>query len=277
MPSRSNLVFATAIAALSGAASGQAFAFNDDFESYATGGLPGAPWADVITRIDNPTIASPTATVVNTTDAFGAQTQAIRTREEIGTSQGILTAIPTFSELSLSVDVRLDQFVDNTSGSTWTAAMGFIQDGPADDFNQNPQAVVYASALAPTFRIYIDNGGQVFDFALTSTGPTRLDTWYNLSFVMDTSTGFLDVKVTDIATGQVEGSVIGFLPSSFDSAFAQYDAVAFFDGEYGSTTFNQSGIATFDNVAITAVPAPGPAAAALAGLCIASSRRRRTA
>jgi len=265
-----------AVAVMTAGASARDFTFQDDFESDAAGGLPGAPWSDVSTRIDNPTNPSPTARVVTTTDAFGTQTQAVQTTDSIGTSQGILTAIPTLSELSLNLDFRLDQFVNNTSGSTWTAAMGFIQDGPADDLNQNPHAVVYASAFSPIFRVYIDNGGQRFDFALNSTGPMRLDTWYSLSFAMDTDTGFIDVSVTDIATGLVEASISGSLPSSFDSAFAQYDAVAFFDGEYGGSGLTQGGIATFDNVSIVAVPAPGTAAAALLGLGVTSARRRRS-
>ena len=274
MAIRSDVFGAAAIAAVTAGASAQNFNFQDDFESYAIGRLPGTPWADVSTRIDNPTNPSPTTRVITTTDAFGAQTQAVQTIDSIGTSQGILTEIPTRSELSLNLDFRLDQFVNNTSGSTWTAAMGFIQDGPANDLNQNPHAVVYASAFSPNFRGYIDNSGRQFDFALTSSAPMRLDTWYSLSFSMDTEAGFIDVAVTDIATGLVEASVAGFLPGSFDSAFAQYDAVAFFDGEYGGNGLTRGGIATFDNVSVTAVPAPGAATAALLGLAVAGQRRR---
>lgn len=256
-----------------GLSEGQAIILEDDFEGYTPDALPGGPWVDVTTRIDNPTVPSPSATVINTTDPFGNPTQALQTVDAIGTSSGILSEFTPVRSSMLSADLRIDQFTDVRRGATWSAAVGFLQDSLVDDLNSGPQAVIYASIGAPTFRVFVLNDGNAFDFEIPGS-TVELGTWVSVELSLDSLAGTLDASVTDPLSGQVLGQVSRTF-GSWSIADAQFDAVSFFDGEYNASGGSQGGLATLDNVRHTIIPAPsGVALATIAGLCLVQRRRR---
>lgn len=256
-------------AIVAGTASGQ---FVDDFESYAVGGSPGGVWVDASTRIDAPTVPAPSATIIETTDAFGNATRALQTVDAIGTSSGSLAQIDASLGGTMSMNLRIDQFTDVTRGATWSAAVGFLQDTGVADFNTGPQAVVYAGVGTPTFRVFVNNNGRFTDFAI-SGALVELDTWFNIELSIDSELGTVGARVVDIATGDVTGETTRAI-AGWSSADARYDALAFFDGEYQTVGGTQGGLATIDGVSFVAIPTPGAFAVLALGVSVAVRRRR---
>ncbi|MEM9661603.1 MAG: hypothetical protein AAF937_04765 [Planctomycetota bacterium] len=266
------LVGGAAIVTVVGGVWGQPVLLEDPFEAYGVGSLPGGPWGDVSSRIVSPTVASPTAAVIETTDAFGLPTRAIQTVDSIGTSSGVLSGFSPVNASRVTADVRIDQFTNVRRGATWSAAVGFLQDTGSDDFNTGPQAVVYAAVGAPEYRVFVKNDGNSFDFAIPGAAVT-LDSWVTIDIAMDAAAGSVVASVSDPVSGQTLGEV-GRTFDDWSPAAAQYDAVAFFDGEYNAVGGTQGGLATLDNVVHTVIPAPGGAAVlGVAGVVLARRRR----
>ncbi|MFT5423955.1 MAG: hypothetical protein ACI89L_001747 [Phycisphaerales bacterium] len=247
-------------------------AFTDDFEGYDTGQLPGSPWVDVNTRIDNPTVASPSARVVNTTGPDGEPTRAVRTAREFGTSSGILREINPAESHSLTMDVRIDRFTD-APGINWPGGIGFLQDLGAEDLNQDPQAILYAYS-DQRWHLFIKNGGANgtgIDLLLNATPTIQLAKWYTLQVDANTETGAFSATVYDATTNQRLGGV-NHTFADWDPAVGQFDAIAAFDGDANGGG-NFPGRSTFDNVKY--IPAPGPASLfLLSGLALGARRRR---
>lgn len=251
-------------------ASGQAF--TDDFESYEPGGLPGGGWLDINTRIDNPTIETPTAAVRASTGAQGEATQIVRVAREFGSSSGILREINPATSHSLTMDVRIDRFTD-APGVNWPGGIGFLQDLGAEDFNQDPQAILYAFS-DQRWHLFIKNGGvdgTGIDLLLDTTPTIQLAKWYTLRVDANTQTGAFSATVFDATTNQRLGGVnhefVGW-----DPAIGNFDAIAAFDGDYNGVG-NFPGRSSFDNVKY--VPAPGAASVLLLSGLALSARRRR--
>ncbi|MEO0630503.1 MAG: hypothetical protein AAFY46_07210 [Planctomycetota bacterium] len=259
------------MAAVAHGAASQQVLLDDGFESYQVGSLPSGPWADATSRIDAPTVPSPSATVIGTTDAFGNPTQALQTVDAIGTSSGVLAEFAPVRASRVTADVRIDQFTDVRRGATWSAAVGFLQDTGTDDFNTGPQAVVYAAIGAPTYRVFVLNDGNSFDFEIPGASIV-LDSWVTIDIAMDAVTGSVDASVIDPVSGTVLGSVARTF-ANWSTADAQYDAVAFFDGEYNTVGGTQGGQATLDNFVHTVVPAPGGIVVLAGGVFLLSRRR----
>lgn len=267
------LVGGAAIAMIvGGGVAAQTVLLEDSFEGYGLGGLPGGPWSDTTSRIAAPTVASPTATIIDTTDAFGNPTRAVQTVDAIGTSSGILSDFSPVNASRVTADVRIDQFTDVRRGATWSAAVGFLQDTGTDDFNTGPQAVVYAPIGAPEYRVFVLNDGNFFDFAIPGADIV-LDSWVTIDIAMNAAAGSVQASVSDPVTGRVLGDVTRTF-DTWSPADAQYDAVAFFDGEYNTVGGTQGGQATLDNFAHTVIPAPGGVAIVGAAGVLFSGRRR---
>lgn len=263
------LTAAGVLSAAQGAAE-QGVLLEDGFENAQLGALPGGPWVDVTSRIDAATIPSPTAVVVSTIDAFGNPTQALQTVDAIGTSSGVLAEFAPVPASSLRVDVRIDQFTDVRRGATWSAAVGFLQDTAVDDLNSGPQAVVYAAIGAVTYRVFVLNDGNAFDFAIPGA-VIDLGSWVTIELAIDSVAGSVEASVADPVTGQVLGQAARTF-ETWSAAEAQFDAVALFDGEYNAVGGSQGGQATLDNVVHTVIPAPGTAAV-FAGASLLLRRR----
>lgn len=245
---------------------------NDDFESYAPGTFPGAPWQDVSTRIDNPTVPAPTAFVLETTGADGLPTQAVQIVDNIGTSSGVMTEIQPADRHTLRMDVRIDQFSD-VRGS-WPGGIGFLQDEGASDFNADPQAVLYAWQDG-RWHLFVKNSPDGLPIRNTDrilAGIPRINpgTWYTLQLEIDTTTGVFDASVYNATTGELLGEdSLNF--TDWDPQFGRFDAIAAFDGE-GGTAGTVGGVSTYDNFSY--IPAPSAAIFAAVSAAMAAVRRR---
>lgn len=272
MSTSGSIAFVAAAGLVASSSIGQSVVLEDGFESYQVGTLPGGPWADATSRIDAPTVPAPSALLIDTTDAFGNPTRALQTVDAIGTSSGVLAEFAPVNASRVTADVRIDQFTNVRRGATWSAAVGFVQDTPGvEDFNFGPQAVVYAAVGTPTYRVFVSNDGNSFDFEIPGA-VVALDAWVTIDISIDAAAGSVEASVSD----PVSGAVLGEVARTFDmwsAAEAQYDAVALFDGEYNTVGGTQGGLATFDNVVHTVIPAPA-STAVLMGATLLLRRRR---
>lgn len=262
-----------AIAALMLAGTSAWGGVTDDFESYEVGQLPGGDWQDFSDWVANPTILSPSATLVQTTDAHGNQTQAVQIDGDgIGTSGGIGALVEHSRVQRFEADIRIDQRGDGNYPN-WTYAAGFFQVTDQTDPIRMPQALVYSLNTSRAFRLYIHNadgnGGLTNDVALDGA-LYELDTWYRIAIEVDTATGEFETSIINLETGE---QVVDHAHSvtNWNSDFGQYNMISVNDGEYGSRPGTLGNITTIDNV--THVPAPaGVGLLGLGALCVQRQR-----
>jgi len=291
MTNRALRLSAAMILAASGMAASAA-SLSDDFESYVPGNFPAAKWLDAAVPfpVAPPfvNLASPSAAVVATTDAFGVATQALQTAGSLGVSKGIYAAVPVSSSYSLVADIRTLRFANSDAGfvappSDWSMQLTFAQTGVAN-FSVAPQAGLYVSSLTHSWRFFLigANGGPLDDFDLGVTAA--LDTWYTVSLDIDAVGGSFHSVIRDTLTGNVlVDQTNGY--AGWQANYAAFDSISFFGGETGASdpavlgSTTTAAIAQVDNINIVAVPVPEPATwglmvAGLTALC--AVRRRRT-
>jgi len=247
----------------------------DDFEGYEVGSMPGGDWQDATDYIENSTIQSPSAGVIDTTDAFGNATRAVQIHENgIGTSGGIALRVEHTDIQRFETDIRIDQ-VGNGNYPNWTYAAGLFQETDQNDLIRMPQALVYSLNNSRGFRLYIHNadgnGGLTRDISLGSA-QYEPGSWYRIAMEVDTTSGDFITTVTDIATGE-EVVSHNLSIANWNSDFGQYDLISINDGEYGSNPGTIGNMTTIDNVSY--VPAPGAGLVLLCGGIFGTSRRRR--
>jgi len=212
---------------------GEPEGFGESFEDVLVGGQPGAPWLDIAERIDDPTVPSPTATVIDTIGADGEPTQALQLQDAIGTSQGIFAEIDPAAHHRVTANIRVDQYTDAVDGVSWPIALGLAQSGTGGDPSDDPHALVSVHADG-SWHLRILNG-RAGDPELDMTllfPEVELDRWYEVSLEAETATGSFRVELSDPATGELLGEQVALAPV-WDVGYAAYDAIAFFDGEYG--------------------------------------------
>ena len=218
----------------------------DDLESLTPGPLPQGIWEDMSTRVAGHPDPS-TCEVINTTDAFGAPTIAIQTKPILGGSTGFHTAAQFATVHDLTADVRVDTFGD---GQAWPTTVGFTMDDGAPDINGSPQCLIYPWFDGNWYFFLNEPNGDIY---LIITPPIVVGNWYTLNLRVDTSTGDINLLISDTATSQPLGG--GLINIDFDR---NYNRLSFFDGELPGTA-TTSAQATVDNIRYTATGVINPA------------------
>lgn len=255
-----------ALACVCGVANG---AITENFESYAPGSFPAGKWRDARTLIPGATSPNPSGTVITTTGPTGT-TKAFQTTRSVGTSQGIVTGIAPSSVVSISANVRYDNFdnSNNQNGGGWPMALGFFRWSGSDP-NFSPQVTLYADSTFKNWSLYIQTSADPMDFQFIrlTSAITATNTWYFLSLQVDTATGEIRSRVRPANSANFIVNDTRTI-AGWNSAFAQYNIAGAIDGEYG-TNATLGGRATVDNITVV----PGPGAIAL-GACLVIRRRR---
>ncbi len=254
--------------ALGWGATASATIISETFETYTPGTLPGGAWRDIAGSITNPTVPSPTGSVIETAGADGAGTRAFQISRLRGTSQGIIADIEVADMHRLEADVRIDAHPTPVFYGDWNASIGFIQDrGIAPDINENPQGVVYVYDGRWRFFGATVFGGNAID-VLLSDAPVVAGEWYHVRLDADTTDGSFDVLIRG-ATGGAEIERSLSIPN-WNPLLGRYDRIAAFDGDYSGQA-NLSGQFTIDNVVY--VPSPGVAMILALGMMVGGRRR----
>ena len=233
----------------------KAGSFTDDFESDAVGSFPAA-WGDV-RSVALPHTPLPSASIVATTDALGAPTQALQTVGATAVSRGVFRPIAPAPDHQLAADVRVDRFGSTGAGATpvtsWPLLLGVAELLPGSDLCCFPTAQVglYVSTLTRGFRLFSTDGAGVSNDIDLGAGAT-LDTWYHVDLDVEVATGTVHSRISDVLglTVLVDQSHVipGWTP-------AQFDVVSFFGGDLAAS--DVTGIGTLDRVSYAAVPEPG--------------------
>jgi len=256
-----------------GAATSTATGIVDTFEGYPLGSFPGPAWSDVASFDPQPPVGTlPSAFVVQTSDAFGAPTQALAVREENARVAGIYAPVPVSSTYSLAADLRVDRFSNDAPApaSDWAMQLTFAE--LQSNFYLTPQAGIYASSLTGGWRLFlIDSTNTVFDDEDLGL-PVTLGSWSRVAFDLDALTGAWHVTIGDVATSTTLLDKSGVF-ANWTASSALFDSVAFFDGDPDGTVAN---LAYVDNINVSATPVPEPGTLSLLALggLLGAGRRR---
>ncbi|MFG0313015.1 MAG: hypothetical protein ACF8LL_02345 [Phycisphaerales bacterium] len=176
----------------------------DDFESYAPGAFPAPFWQDAgLLHPDEPNPPIPSMVVIETTDAFGAPTQAVQFVEAIGETQGIYHAAMPIERVVISANVRIDQYCDMpfTEVSDWPIEIGIAQFSEEfPDLCCAPQIGLYVSSLEQEWRLYAigdESGFSEIDFDV----PAPVGVWFTVELTIDTIAGQVTSRLWDTASG----------------------------------------------------------------------------
>ncbi|MDN5942744.1 MAG: VPLPA-CTERM sorting domain-containing protein [Nitrospira sp.] len=252
--------------------------FPENFQTGTVGAFP-SQWQDVAVNdrlvfpID-PLSPVPSGAVVSTTDAFGNPTKAFSPVEAIATGSGIFSPVPISTSYSVTADIRVDRFSDQSigDGSDWAMQMGVVDTDAGASFANAPQVGVYASSFSQGWRLFNSSGG--FD-DIDLGVPVTLGTWYQVSMELDNATGNTRSIIRDNLTGTT--LVDRTDPLTDWAGPVGFNALAFFDGELTPET-TISNRAVVDNISFVPTPVPLPAAAWLFGSGVAGlaawARRR---
>lgn len=278
----------TALIAASAATPAFAVDVSDDFESYAVGSFPSTHWLDPAVTFGGapgfPAPPQPSATVVQTTDAFGNETQALALADALGSPKGVYAITGETDHLRVQSDLRIDRFANGDPNVVWVGAdpsvsVGFFKADP----NSSAFAVLYVSSTTHGWRFEYSgpNTDDAPAYDLDLGVAAELGHWYSASISLDKADYRYDLSVRDTTSGDsLLTQSIGFddRPEIFDDGF---DAVMLWGLESSPTDPPQPGEATlanlavFDNVTVAAVPEPAPSLMLAAGLALLGWRCRR--
>jgi len=209
----------------------------------------------------------PSATVIQTTDAFGNPTKALSTVSTLAESKGIFAPVAVSDFYTLRGDLRIDQYSDHPVSPTedWAMQITFGQAGP-DSWAITPQAGLYASALTKTWRLFMipsAPGGPFLDEDLGV--DANVDQWYRVLFELNAVSGVFHSRIEDILTGTVLTDRFDAI-ANWQQQYAVFDSVSFFAGdlEPADTIPN---IGVVDNVNVIA--SPEPSTIVLSGFAVA--------
>ncbi|MDZ4754780.1 MAG: hypothetical protein SGJ11_09815 [Phycisphaerae bacterium] len=234
---------------------------SDDFQEGVLGSLPLCPWLDIgLVDPTPPNPPSPSAAIVNTTDAFGVRTQGLGIVDSIAPSQGIYALVPVSSAYSVAADIRVDRYSDNSESPTqdWAMQIGVGKLDGTTDLAFTPQVGIYASALTQGWRLY-GVGNSYLAVADIDLGvAAELGVWYRVQVDLIAATGQVRSQIWNQASetllvDRVDG-IPGWTPND-----GVYDRLMIMDGETSEAT-TISNLATVDNVVFSSSPPtpPGP-------------------
>lgn len=204
----------------------------DDFESYAVGAFPSPPWIDAGTLDPLPPLPpSPSATIVTTTDAFGASTQALSVADAITPITGIYLPVPVSTMYSLAADIRVDAYSDNPVATTSDFAMQLTFARADQNLYAATQAGIYASSLTGTWRVFLLEQDNFIDADIELGVAASVGTWYRVVFDLDATSGSYRARIFDVAAAALLVDSVGAFDGWDSTVHGKYDAVAFIEGE----------------------------------------------
>ena len=132
----------------------------------------------------------------------------------------------------------------------WPIAVGFSQEGPGDDVNADPHAVVYPYHDGQWYLFVFQGSKPGFNFPIPGVS-VQLGQWVRVIVEVAPETRTYQATIEDPTSGEILGQRHETL-EAVDPAKARYDAVAFYDGEYEVSAGSLGGVAAIDNVVYTA-------------------------
>lgn len=267
---KSRLVsFGACLVLLAGVGSASATVISEDFEGQTVGLFP-VGWLDVGDVNPGSLAPNPSAFVVDTTDAFGNPTRALSIPGAFAASQGIYQTLPVSSLVTITVDVRIDQFSapSTVNVQDWPINITLsLLDGTTDLALVNSMGV-YAASASQTWNTFVITPNVSFapDFGVT----VLPNTWYRVALELDTANGIIATSIMDIALGTTVLDNVSFIPG-WTPADGIFDAVSFFDGEISSSSLPN--LTVIDNIRVTAT-VPEPSVLWLLGVGLAMLAQR---
>jgi len=240
----------------------------DNFQGNQTGRFPRG-WQDVALTDPTGAAVSPSAQVIETTDAFGHLTKAVQFLPQIGVDKGIYRAIEPDGHYSIRADVRIDQFSDydpaeyvedpnNPGYYPCGCPVGSELDIPVQigfaktttdgsPLHLWPQMGIYAGAVSKEWKVFDWTANTYTDHTLGL--PVVLGKWYGVEFDVDAHEKTMRSVITDRATGDVLVDKIEDL-TQFGSWIPEidgsFDLEALFGGEI--TAKHTPSIMAMDNI-----------------------------
>jgi hypothetical protein len=244
----------------------------DNFQGNQIGRFPRG-WQDVALTDPTGAAVSPSAQVINTTDAFGHQTKAVQLLPEIGVDKGIYRAIEPAGHYSIRADVRIDQFSDydpseyvedpnNPGYYPCGCPLGSdlelpVQVGFSKTMNDGsplhlwPQMGIYAGSVTKEWKVFVWTENTFTDHKLGL--PVVLGKWYGIEFDVDAVHATMRSLITDRASGDVLVNVTEDL-TQFGAwnpiEDGSFDLESLFGGEI--TAKQTPNIAVIDNIDVPA-------------------------
>ena len=194
----------------------------DRFQSNQTNHFPRG-WQDAALTGPAGAAVSPSAQVIETTDAFAHQTKAVQFLPEIGLDKGIYRVIEPEGHYSIRADVRIDQFSDydpsdyvedpnNPGYYPCGCPVGSeldipVQVGFAKTMTDGsplhlwPQMGIYAGAVSKEWKVFDWTANTYSDHTLGL--PVVLGKWYGIEFDVDAGHATMRSLITDRASGDV--------------------------------------------------------------------------
>ena len=230
---------------------GHAFgASSEDFEVYALGTFPPAPWLDA-GQADG-SGPDPSAVVALETGPFGSQTQAMSIFGAVAPAQGAYQVIPVRDRYMVMADVRVDRFARQSTAvsNDWAIAVGVFEVGGNPAYA--PQGTVYASSLGQGWRLFASGGAVAADRDLGV--PVSTGRWYRVFMELDVASAQVRSRIWDIALDQELVNRTEAIPGAIPASPA-FDGLLVYEGELSPVSV--SNLAVFDNVGSPEIFADG--------------------
>jgi MYXO-CTERM domain-containing protein len=255
----------------------------DNFEATPLGSPAASPWLDATAfqpGAGYPVLPNPSATVVQTVDAFGQPTHALALVDAVGTPKGVYAISGEAPQMQVQADVRIQRFANTSAAAFGPAAdsalnVGFFVADPAS----SPFAALYVSATTHEWRLAYSGVNSNGNFDVGTGRFADPERWYTVNFSYQEAGYSFAARVSDTLTGNVlflnTVSFTGFQPAATD----HFNAALLWGLETSATVPPTPGQATlasltvFDNVSVSAVPEPTPLALTLAGMALLALRR----
>ena len=228
----------------------------EDFEATPVGGFP-AGWQDATA---GPSPCGLPAAVVADVDPNGNATRALQIGEEVCRgSQGIYRRIGNRPRLSISLDVRIDQFSagQGDRANDFPIFIALAQSVRCADPAEWRAKGIYVSSQTRTWVLWDSSGHQCtggqggIDQDLPI--PAIEGEWYRIELEFDAAAGSLDWWIVNLSTGEAFPPVIGAL----GPPRAGLQDLLISDGEFSGRA--PGNITLIDNILVVDETIPPPA------------------